>query len=312
MRVLIAEDDMTSRILLAGVLRKTGYEVEEASDGQEAFAKMQAPDGPQIAILDWMMPKLEGLEVVRKIRAQQSDHPPYLIMLTSRDGKIDVVQGLEAGANDYLPKPFDPGELRARVEVGCRMMELQMALFESREAMAHQATHDPLTGLLNRRAIQDILEKEMSRAGRHGNVVAVGVCDIDHFKQFNDKYGHQTGDDTLSEFARILREGMRDYDAVGRIGGEEFLIVAPMKEDMDCEPLFDRLLVRINKSVIKTRSGELSITASIGVACQKCGGNVNDIMSVADAALYEAKFRGRNRVIYGCKMHEKKGVVCKS
>ena len=229
MRILIAEDDFTSRTVLAGVLRKEGHQVEATVNGAEAWQALQQPDAPALVILDWEMPEMDGPEVVRRVRALETDRPPYILMLTSRGEKADIIAGLEAGANDYLAKPFDPGELRARVEVGRRMVEMQAALIASREALAHQATHDPLTGMLNRRAILERLHQELTRAGRHGDRWAVGMCDIDHFKQVNDTYGHQTGDDVLCGLARILNESLRPYDSVGRMGGEEFLVIAPMK-----------------------------------------------------------------------------------
>jgi phosphoserine phosphatase RsbU/P len=138
MRILIAEDDFTSRAILAGVLKKYGHEIVATENGMEAWSAMQQPNAPQLAILDWMMPEMDGPEVVRRIRALQTDRPPYIIMLTAKGEKADIIAGLEAGANDYLAKPFDPGELRARVEVGRRMVEMQEALATKIEEL-HQA-----------------------------------------------------------------------------------------------------------------------------------------------------------------------------
>ena len=204
MRILIAEDDFTSRTVLSGVLKKEGHEVMATVNGAEAWEALQQPDAPVLVILDWMMPEMDGPEVVRRVRALQTDRPPYIIMLTTKGDKADIIAGLDAGANDYLAKPFDPGELRARIEVGRRMVEMQDALIESREILTHQATHDPLTGLPNRRAILDRLREELARTRRHDDMLAVGMFDIDHFKQVNDTYGHQTGDDVLCGLAQIL------------------------------------------------------------------------------------------------------------
>ncbi len=238
MKILIADDDLTSRAILSGVLKKEGYEVEAAVNGAEAWRVLRQPDAPSLVILDWMMPEMNGPEVVRRVRALETDRPPYVLMLTSRGDKADIVAGLDAGANDYLAKPFDPGELYARVEVGRRMVEMQAALIASRETLAQQATHDPLTGLLNRRAILEKLQQELSRASRIGGEWAVGMCDIDHFKQVNDTYGHQTGDEVLCGLARILNESLRPYDSVGRLGGEEFLVIATIKaQDRSCSHL---------------------------------------------------------------------------
>jgi diguanylate cyclase (GGDEF)-like protein len=298
MRILIAEDEFTFRCLLSAILKKSGHEVVETENGAEAWDALQHPDAPRMAILDWMMPVMDGIDVVRRVRTLPSDRPPYLIMLTAKGKKADIITGLEAGADDYLTKPVDPGELKARVDVGLRMIEMQEALIKSREILAHQATHDSLTGMLNRRAILDLLHKELERARRHGDALAVGMCDIDHFKQINDSYGHQTGDEVLMGLAGIMNESLRNYDSVGRLGGEEFLVITPMKAGTDCASLFERLCLRISQSRIPTRSGDLSITVSIGAACADQNSKLDDMLEAADAALYRAKNGGRDRVAY--------------
>lgn len=298
MRILIADDDRTSRMVLAAVLKKSGHEVMETLDGEEAIEALLRPDAPQLAILDWVMPEIDGIEVVRRLRARQTDRPPYLIMLTTRGEKADIISGLDAGANDYLAKPFDSGELQARVEVGRRMIELQAALVASREALAHQAAHDALTGLLNRRAILDVLHKELARSARQGSTLAVGMCDIDHFKRVNDTYGHHAGDDVLCALAGILHDNLREYDSVGRLGGEEFLVVAALNEGPCSETLFERLRARIAEHVFDSKPGPFSVTASIGVAHSFPGVEVDAILEVADTALYRAKEEGRNRVVH--------------
>lgn len=297
MRILIAEDDYTSRTVLSGVLKKGGYDVMVTVNGAEAWDALQKPDAPVLIILDWMMPEMDGPDVVRRVRALQTDRPPYIIMLTSKGDKVDIIAGLDAGANDYLAKPFDSGELRARIEVGRRMVEMQDALIESRQILAHQATHDLLTGLPNRRAILDRLREELSRARRHDNLLAVGMFDIDHFKQVNDTYGHQTGDDVLCGLAKILSETNRDYDVAGRLGGEEFLVITPMKAGKDWITVYDRLCATIAESKITTKSGLLSITVSIGVACAGIDSTVDEILEATDKAMYRAKNEGRNRVV---------------
>ena len=299
MRILIAEDDLTSRSILAAVLRKGGHEVVETASGATAWDALQQADAPALAILDWMMPEMDGLEVVHRVRGLRSPQQPYIIMLTARGEKGDVIAGLEAGADDYLAKPFDPGELRARVEVGRRMVEMQAALIESREKLAYQATHDPLTGLLNRQAILDRLREELARVALHGDLLAVGMCDIDHFKRVNDGYGHQTGDDVLRGLTQLLRDSIRKRDAVGRLGGEEFLVIAPMKAGADCVSMFQRMCTRVAESEIATRSGPLSVTVSIGVACATVESTVDEILDTADLLLYRAKSEGRNRVAHG-------------
>ncbi len=297
MRILIAEDDFTSRTMLAAVLRKGGHEIVEANNGAEAWLALQQPNAPQMAIIDWMMPEMDGLELVHRVRGLPTDQPPYLIMLTSKGEKADIIAGLDAGANDYLGKPFDAGELRARVNVGCRMIEMQAALIESREALAHQATHDPLTGMFNRRAILDHLHKQLAHSHRHGHALAVGICDIDHFKQINDTHGHQTGDDILCGLAACLKESLRKDDTVGRMGGEEFLIVSTMRAGTDGLALFARICSQVAQTAQVTRSGDLYVTVSIGVAAAVVGSNVDSLLERSDLALYRAKNEGRNRVV---------------
>ena len=299
MKILIADDDVTSRVVLAQVLKNLGHEVAMVEDGDAALEALSAPDAPSLAILDWVMPGLEGPEVVRKVRAMGAERAPYLIILTSRSSKEALVEGLEAGADDYLSKPFDVGELRARVDVGRRMIELQGKLIESRDTMIHQATHDALTGLPNRRAILDLLGRELDRTSRMEVVLAVGMCDIDHFKTVNDRYGHQTGDDVLRGFAYLLGESVRTYDTIGRIGGEEFLIVLPMKAGTDWEGAFRHLCSRIGQAQVPTRSGPLTVTVSIGVVCAGAHSTVDEVLEAADQAMYQAKREGRNRVVFG-------------
>lgn len=297
MRILIAEDDFTSRTMLSAVLRKSGYEVVVTENGLEALQAMQVPDPPRLVILDWMMPEMDGVEVVRRVRQLQLEPPPYVIILTSRMEKKDIVAGLDAGADDYLSKPFDTGELRARVAVGKRMIEVQEALIRSRELMAHQAAHDTLTGLFNRRAILEILARELARVGRDGGRVTVGLCDIDHFKQINDTHGHQVGDDVLCAIAELLETELREYDSVGRLGGEEFLIVIPGPEKCDPGAPLARICEKVAQSPLRTRSGTARVTVSIGVACAGEGESVDQILGRADSALYGAKAQGRNRVV---------------
>jgi diguanylate cyclase (GGDEF)-like protein len=177
------------------------------------------------------------------------------------------------------------------------MVEMQAALIERHEALAHQATHDPLTGMFNRRAILDHLNKKLAHTRRHGQALAVGICDIDHFKQINDTHGHQTGDDILCELAASLKEALREDDTVGRMGGEEFLIVSTMQAGSDGLTLFARIRSQIAQTALATRSGGLHITISIGVATAVAGSTVDSLLERGDLALYQAKNEGRNRVV---------------
>ncbi|MFA5675691.1 MAG: diguanylate cyclase [Christensenellales bacterium] len=297
MRILIAEDSATCRMILSAALKEYGYEVIETKDGQQAWEKMRQPDAPQLAILDWIMPKMDGLSLLGKIRAQKTERPPYIIMLTGKDDKDDIILGLDAGANDYLSKTFDKRELRARVEVGRRMIELQDALIVTNEKLAFQAAHDALTGILNRRAILYRLEDEFINK-KNNNPITIGMCDIDHFKKINDTYGHQTGDEVLCGLVKVFKECFSASDYFGRIGGEEFLIVASSSTKKEALTMFEKCCRHIADTKINTRSGGLSITISIGVASCTSKSSVDALLGAADSALYQAKNQGRNRVCY--------------
>jgi diguanylate cyclase (GGDEF)-like protein len=225
-------------------------------------------------------------------------NPPYVILLTARDEKCDIVQGLEAGANDYVAKPYNKDELLARIRVGQRMLELQANLMDAREALEHQATFDALTEILNRRAVLERLSQEISRAKREQGCFSVGMCDIDHFKTINDTHGHLAGDAALVSFARCIQAGLRDYDIFGRYGGEEFLVIAPGSMGHDGEGLYERLRARVADNAIVTPAGPLTMTVSIGVAPGTGLSTVDGLIADADAALYRAKAEGRNRIAY--------------
>jgi len=296
MRILIADDDPLSRTVLTALLEKCGYEVVPAANGAEAWQAMQQPDAPRIVILDWMMPELDGMELCRRIRKVETDQPPHIIMLTSKGEKADIITGLEAGADDYLAKPFDAGELRARINAGRRLIEMQNKLLDARNALAHQAAHDSLTGVLNRRAILDALTRELARERRISSGLTVGMCDVDHFKQVNDAYGHQVGDEVLCGLVRLLEGSLRQYDYLGRLGGEEFAVIASNIKGQAVSFVYERLRTAIADNPIPTRQGNLWITLSIGVAVWHGNMTENELLAAADAALYEAKNRGRNRV----------------
>ncbi len=297
MRILIADDDSTSRLVLTGVLKKFGHDVVATVNGAEAWEAMQRPDAPTLAILDWMMPGLSGVDVVRHVRGLGSDEPPYLILLTSMSTKADIVAGLEAGADDYLVKPFDPGELRARVDVGRRVTDLQVRLRDAHRALEIEATHDPLTGALNRRAFADVLSRTLSEEHRHRLGVALGICDIDEFKKINDLHGHRVGDEVLCGLVQQLTSSLRAEDVLSRHGGDEFVVLAAHTGDTDVRLLFDRARAAVADNPIHTQAGDLSVTISFGVSALREGGTADDLLGAADAALYRAKDAGRNRVV---------------
>jgi len=280
------------------VLKKQGNEVEATVNGAEAWEAMQQSDAPRMAILDWMMPEMDGIEVCRRIRARETDQPPYIIMLTAKSEKADIVAGLEAGADDYLAKPFDPRELHARVDVGRRILELQTKLHEANVALAYEATHDPLTDAHNRRALLDALSRELSREQRQHNGLAVGICDVDHFKKINDTHGHLVGDEVLCGLVRLLARNLRPYDFLGRFGGEEFMLITPGIGGSDIKMLYERFRAAIAENAIPTKAGNMSITVSIGVTTWRENEKVDELLAAADTALYQAKSGGRNRVCF--------------
>ncbi len=296
MKILLAEDDFTSRSMLAAILKKWGYDPVITKDGAAAWEELQRPDAPRLVLLDWNMPGLEGLEVCRRLRKKETTDPSYVILLTGRGEKSDIVLGLDAGANDYISKPYDNAELQARIRVGQRMLELQASLLETQAALAHQATHDALTGILNRRAILEQLTRELARSLRQGVKLSVGMCDIDHFKKVNDSLGHQAGDEVLVAFARCLQAGLREYDYLGRYGGEEFLIIATGISGQKDDGLYERLCRQVAATEVKTKAGNVSLTVSIGVAEGTGQSTVDRLIAAADTALYQAKADGRNRV----------------
>lgn len=299
MKVLVADDDLTSRTMLAAILKKSGYDPVLAADGVAAWQVLGGTAAPRLVLLDWNMPGLDGLEVCRLIRKNESSNQPYVILLTGRGEKGDIVQGLEAGANDYISKPYDTEELQARISVGRRMLELQTSLVKARDAVVHQAMYDHLTDIFNRRAILDQLSKELTRTRREGGWLEVGICDIDHFKAINDTWGHQAGDEALVAFTWCVQASLRSYDQVGRYGGEEFLVIASGIAGDDHEGLFERVCARVAGTLITTAAGTISMTVSIGVAVARPDSTVDGLLAAADTALYRAKDAGRNRVVYG-------------
>ncbi|MGB7438086.1 MAG: diguanylate cyclase [Candidatus Acidiferrum sp.] len=302
MRILLAEDDMISRVMLERSLERAGYEVTAVNDGKRALDALDAEDPPRLALLDWVMPEKDGAEVCHEIRSRRSRAYTYLILLSSKESKREIVEGLEAGADDYLTKPYDDEELKARLRAGERILQLEDRLVEARESMRFQATHDPLTSLWNRGVIEELLSREIHRARREKSCTVVMLCDVDHFKQVNDQFGHNTGDDVLRELARRLQRSVRSYDMVGRFGGEEFLVILNRCDACTAPARAENIRACVAKQPFQTRSKPLAITISIGLALSIDfpRGNVGDILAAVDAALYAAKDAGRNCVRTAC------------
>jgi diguanylate cyclase (GGDEF)-like protein len=298
MKILVAEDDLVTRRILQAYLAKWGYEVVTVPDGRQAWQLLQQDNAPRLAILDWMMPELDGTSICREVRRLNRQPYIYLILLTARGYQEDVITGLEAGADEYLTKPFDPYELRARLRTGARIVELQDSLIQAREALREQAMHDHMTHLLNRRATMDFCVSELSRAMREQKPLTTMMADVDDFKSINDKFGHLTGDGVLCEVARRLRISTRTYDAVGRFGGDEFLVVVPGCGTAQGLARAERLREVVCSQPITFKDLSINVTVSVGVAtlCHPTQQDLETLLALADQALYRAKAGGRNRV----------------
>jgi diguanylate cyclase (GGDEF)-like protein len=225
MKILVADDDAVSRRVLQAMLAKWGYEVVAAADGAEAWHVLQGSDAPQLAILDWMMPNMDGPDVCKNVRGHPEIPYVYILLLTGRTLERDLIEGLEAGADDYLTKPFSTQELKVRLFSGKRILDFQAQLIAAREELRLLAIRDPLTGLFNRRYMEESLERELHRAARNDLSLAAIMIDLDHFKGFNDTWGHDAGDAVLREVGTLLKECGRGEDIACRYGGEEFTLI---------------------------------------------------------------------------------------
>jgi diguanylate cyclase (GGDEF)-like protein len=296
-KILVADDDLISRKLLAGLLAKWGYETEIFDNGLDAERALLAQGAPQLAILDWMMPGLDGLQVVRSLREANTPAYSYVLLLTSKGQKEDILAGLDAGADDYLKKPVDPDELRARLRVGERIVDLQRRLVCALETSEYRATHDFLSGLLNRGAILELIARELERWKREQTGFSICIADVDHFKSINDRYGHLVGDEVLKQLSLRMRSVLRSYDALGRYGGEEFLILAPHCTAAEAARIAERLRYSVASESMRIDQFEIPITVSLGVSTvSPANSDIAALLRVADAALYLAKSNGRNRV----------------
>jgi two-component system cell cycle response regulator len=297
-KALIAEDNAGFRLVLERMLRKWGCDVVVAENGSKALEILQVHDPPKLAILDWMMPGLDGVEVCRRVREQNREPYIYILLLTAKNSAEELVEGMEAGADDYLRKPVDSHELRVRLRAGRRILDLQDEVVQAREALRHQATRDSLTGLWNRSAMFDVLTRELKRAKREASTLSVVMADLDHFKQVNDNFGHSAGDSALQEAARRMTACVRTYDTPCRYGGEEFLIVMPRCDLSDAAIRAEQIRSAIAATPFQIPEGSLTVTCSLGVSASSGDAKfeASALLNEADEALYTAKHNGRNRV----------------
>lgn len=296
-KILVADDSTLYVRLVKESLSSEPCTLLFAKNGCEAMETF-AEHKPPLVITDWVMPKVDGLELCRRIRADFPEVYPYLMLLTSNDEKESIIAGLEAGADDYLSKPFHAGELVARVRVGRRVVELHRQIQAKNRQLQAMALTDSLTGLPNRRAIDVWAPRELSAAARYGFSLWVAMADLDFFKKINDQYGHNAGDIVLQGFAEILRRNTRSSDICGRVGGEEFLLALTHVERKDVGGVIERIRKALEEQEFSFQGKILHATASFGVAGFQ-GEKLADFASLlarADAALYSAKRKGRNNV----------------
>ena len=300
LRVLIADDERISRTLLMRVVESWGYETVEADSGNKAWELLNQDEPPRIAIIDWMMPGIDGVEICRRLYQRSGKPLIYTILLTSKTDESALIYALEQGAHDFQTKPANPGELRARLLVGKRFVEADDRLNESLARVEQMAATDALTGVANRRHFFQLAERELYRTQRTQTPVALLVIDIDNFKEINDTYGHAAGDAALCHLVAVCQLSLRRTDIIARFGGDEFIILLP-----ECDPptalhTAERLRHSIYATPVPEKEQAFQIEVTIGVATSMGGNYPNEdietLLRLADEALYEGKEAGRNRV----------------
>ena len=298
MRILIADDDPVHRRILEILLSKWKHDVTTAADGEQAWAILEREDAPELAILDWRMPGIDGLEVCRRVRALMRTPYTYVMLMTVLRQRQDLLTGLDAGVDDYLAKPLDPPLLRARLMMGQRILDLQNKVTAAHEELRFQASHDQLTGLPNRASVLAALEREIQRSRRQNDPLGVMLAELDHIKSINEKYSYVAGDRALIEVARRFTLSIRIYDSVGRFGGREFLIVLPGCDAQTTLKQAERLRETVASEPLDLAGEAVPLSVSIGVASAGLclAGDAAALILAASEALRKAKRAGRNRV----------------
>ena len=293
-RVLIAEDDTVTRLILKHWIQRWGYEIVVVDNGTDAWEVLEQDRPPEVVIVDWAMPGIDGIELCRRLRDKSRPYYHYILMVTASTDELDVVHALESGADDCIGKPFGEAELRARLLVASRILALQNELIHAREELRAQAMRDGLTGLWNRAAFLDLFRRELQRAERSNGHTGLLLLDLDNFKRINDTYGHLAGDQVLSEVARRLCNSVRSYDFVGRYGGEEFFIAFPgSSREKLCERA-EAIRKAICREPVRLSQGDVPISLSVGAAVAAGEQSISDVLAIADVGLYKAKESGRN------------------
>ena len=297
--VLVADDDAGSRMILRAAVQRLGHECRVASDGNEAW-ELFLQEQPEVLITDWMMPGVSGPELCRRVREHRENGYTYVILATALDHHDNVLEGMEAGADDYLTKPISPFDVRARLVAATRVTELHKELDRLHTALAAQARTDVLTGLGNRLRLHEDLETMHDHAVRYGHAYCVALCDLDDFKQYNDTYGHQAGDEALRRVGAVLTEESRGGDRAYRYGGEEFLVVLAGQTLPEALIATERIRRGVESLAIPHRTNRagtvVTISAGVAVWTHEQLDTAATVLARADDALYRSKSAGRNRV----------------
>jgi two-component system, cell cycle response regulator len=298
--ILVVEDNHFLRHVLCTLLTEEGHGVTGVGDGLAALEHLRAHPC-QIVLTDWVMPGMDGLALCRAIRELPRDSYTYVILLTAQESKADLVAGLESGADEYLIKPVDEAELRARLKIAQRILNLERSLKLSLEEIKNLSVKDPLTELYNRRYLAERLPQEIKRAARYGRDLSLIMLDLDHFKAVNDRHGHGTGDGVLKACAAVLQEAIRqEVDWAARFGGEEFLLILPETDHGGALVVAERLREQFARQPLRIADVEIPLSASFGVATyphdRRATLGAETLLEAADRALYQAKQGGRNRV----------------
>ncbi len=298
-RVLVAAQPSVATRSLIDWLREWGHQVDFVEDGMKAWDALQQQRPPELVIVDGNRPKMDGVEMCRRLRTGPRDYYHYILMMTGRNGTQEAVRALEAGADDCLTSPLEKAEVRARITAANRIIALQEKLITAREGLRDQAAKDGLTGQWNRVAFLELFQRELDRASRSNGSTGLLLLDLDHFKSVNDTYGHLVGDMVLKETAQRLRKSVRSFDSVGRYGGDEFFIALPNCDGSQIRRRAERIRLALASQPIRIGNAEIRVTVSIGaVTAAAPERTISDVMAAADAALYKAKGAGRNCTAY--------------
>ena len=296
MKILLADDEPIARTMLEHWLTGWAYDVVSAKDGRAALEVLQTVPEVRLAVLDWVMPGLDGVDICKQVRQSRQTPYVYVILLTARDDKHDIARGLEAGADDYLIKPCNPFELRVRLGIGKRVIDLQDQLLRARREAESRALYDGLTGTLAKGPVLELLERELARAERTNAPVAVVDVHIDQFERLRTERGLDVADRTTQEVARRLGNVIRKYDLLARTGESEFLIVLPDTDADRAPQVTQRLREALSGTPVNVGSGAFRVTACYGVAstAQRPGARMGQLLGAAGQALRAAQQQGRD------------------